>query len=157
VIVGGRGKNLIIGGRGKSVIHAGHDDDIIYGSMNDSIINLGSGWDQVFGKDGNDVIKLGTGNASIDGGNGINIVEFQGSYSEYYIEKLVNQNESEEAVFDYRITDLVKNRNGVVLLRRVQRLTFNDISAIGLNEPYAMPVPDVLHVNEYLTTANLSK
>lgn len=145
VFVGGKGKNLIIGGRGQAIIHAGADDDIIYGAMNDSIIFLGGGWDQVYAGAGNDMIKLGTGNASIDGGNGTNIVELQGSYADYIIEKLTNASDWNE--FEYRLTDRVDNRNGIALLKRIQKLTFNDISAVALDGVNAMPVPDVLHID----------
>jgi hypothetical protein len=125
------------------VIHAGILDDIIYGALNDSIIYLGGGNDKVICGPGNDAIKLGVGNAEIDGGNGTNILELTGSHAEYLIKKLVNDSNG----FEYSIADTVPNRNGIALVKRVHKLTFNDISAVPFNSPNAMPLSDNLNVS----------
>lgn len=143
VIVGGQGSNLIVGGSGKAVIHAGPKDNVIYGASGDTIIYLGAGNDSVIAGQGNDMIKLGTGSATVDGGAGVNIVELQGGYADYTIEKLSDVTQGE-----YRITDKVAHRNGAAILKNIQKLTFSDISAVNLDSPSAMPVTDILRVND---------
>ncbi|MCC7006202.1 MAG: S8 family serine peptidase [Ottowia sp.] len=142
VIVGGTGYNLIIGGTGKSVMYGGANGNTIYGAADESIIHLGGGTSQVVAGDRNDVIKVGTGTATVDGGGGINILELQGSYADYQIDKINNAQGAQ-----FRITDKMRERNGTVTFKNIQKLNFSDISAIDLTSPNAMPVTDMLRVN----------
>ncbi len=142
VMVGGRGSNIIIGGSGMAVIHAGPKDDVIYAAEQGSVIYLGGGHDQVLGNKGNDVIIAGTGTATIDGGEGVNVLELQGSYAQYRIEKLPDGQPG-----SWRISDTMAGRNGELVIKNIQRLTFDDIAAVSLQGKRAMPVTDALRVN----------
>lgn len=138
VLVGGQGRNTIIGGSGKSVIYAGPKDDLIYGSLQGSIIYAGAGPARITGRDADDVIEAGKGNATVDGGGGVNLVTLHGNHGDYVITPTET---------GYRIEDKVDGRDGVLTLTRIQKLNFEDISAVTLGGPNAMPVADVIRTD----------
>lgn len=135
VLVGGTGRNTIIGGSGKAVIYAGPQGDTIYGAESGSIIHAGGGADRIFGGLGDDVIEVGHGNAVIDGDGGVNVVTLHGTHGDYNITRTAD---------GFEVADKVKGRDGTVTLKNVQKLNFSNISAVDLQTPNAMPVPDVL-------------
>ncbi|MCK3864265.1 S8 family serine peptidase [Pseudomonas sp. B329] len=139
VLVGGLGHNTIIGGSGKAVIYAGPKGDTIYASEAGSIIHAGGGADKIYGGLGNDVIEVGHGNASIDGDGGINIVTLHGNHGDYKITRTAT---------GYEVADKIAGRDGTVTLKNIQKLNFSDISAVDLDLPNAMPVGDVLTVDQ---------
>ncbi|WP_296267180.1 S8 family serine peptidase [Pseudomonas sp. UBA6562] len=138
VLVGGTGHNTIIGGSGKAIIYAGPNGDTIYGAQSGSVIHAGGGADQIYGGASDDVIEVGHGNASIDGDGGINLVTLHGTHGEYEITRSAE---------GYVVADKVAGRDGTVTLKNVQKLNFSNISAVDLQTPNAMPVPDVLKVD----------
>ena len=139
VLVGGSGHNTIIGGSGKAVIYAGPQGDVIYAAEGGSIIHAGGGADRIFGGAGNDVIEVGHGNASIDGDGGINLVTLHGNHGDYRITRTAS---------GYEVADKVAGRDGTVTLKNIQKLNFSDISAVDLQTPNAMPVADVLSLDQ---------
>ncbi|PXX54847.1 Regulatory P domain of the subtilisin-like proprotein convertases and other proteases [Pseudomonas sp. LAMO17WK12:I10] len=139
VLVGGSGHNTIIGGSGKAVIYAGPQGDVIYAAEGGSIIHAGGGADRIFGGAGNDVIEVGHGNATIDGDGGINLVTLHGNHGDYRITRTAS---------GYEVADKVAGRDGTVTLKNIQKLNFSDISAVDLQTPNAMPVADVLSLDQ---------
>lgn len=139
VLVGGTGRNTILGGSGKAVIYAGPKGDTIYASEGGSIIHAGGGADIIYGSVGNDVVEVGRGNAIIDGDGGINIVTLHGNHGDYKITRTAT---------GYEVADKVSGRDGTVTLKNIQKLNFSDISAVDLDLPNAMPVGDVLTVDQ---------
>ncbi len=139
VLVGGTGRNTILGGSGKAVIYAGPKGDTIYASEGGSIIHAGGGADIIYGSVGNDVVEVGGGNAIIDGDGGINIVTLHGNHGDYKITRTAT---------GYEVADTVAGRDGTVTLKNIQKLSFSDISAVDLDLPNAMPVGDVLTVDQ---------
>lgn len=136
VIVGGLGHNLIIGGTGKALIYGGPQGNVIYGPQGDSIINAGGGNDLIFAGPGNDVIKVGCGDAIIDGGEGRNMVQFHGSYADYHFTQVDTT---------YIVSDKVSQRDGTVTLKNIQVVHFSDIKDIPIDNPFPLPVPDILY------------
>ena len=139
VLVGGTGRNIIYGGSGKAVMYAGPKGDTIYASDGGSIIYAGGGADIIYGSEGNDVIEVGRGNAVIDGDGGINIVTLHGNHGDYKITRTAT---------GYEVADTVSGRDGTATLKNIQKLNFADISAVDLELPNALPVADVLTVDQ---------
>lgn len=139
VLVGGTGHNIIYGGSGKAVMYAGPKGDTIYASEGGSIIYAGGGADIIYGSAGHDVVEVGRGNAVIDGDGGINIVTLHGNHGDYKIARTAT---------GYEVADTVSGRDGTVTLKNIQKLNFSDISAVDLELPNAMPVADVLTVDQ---------
>lgn len=139
VLVGGAGHNLIVGGSGKAVIYAGPNGNTIYASEGGSVIHAGGGADRIFGDIGNDIIEVGHGNATIDGDGGINLVTLHGNHGDYRITRTAS---------GYEVADKVAGRDGSVTLKNIQKLNFSDISAVDLQTPNAMPVADVLSLDQ---------
>lgn len=139
VLVGGSGRNRIIGGTGKSVIYAGPKGDLIQASTGGSIIHAGGGADRISGGIADDVIEAGRGDAMIDGGGGINLVTLHGGHDEYLITRTPT---------GYKVSDKVTGRDGSLTLSNIHKLSFADIASVDLQAPNAMPVSDLLSMEQ---------
>ena len=97
---------------------SGVGDDVIDGSRQseDLIINGNFGDDVMSGGSGNDIFTMTWGNDRVHGGAGIDEVRLQGLQHEY----IVNDNGNGS----YTITDLVKGRDGIDVVSRVENIRF---------------------------------
>ena len=140
-------RRVLEGTDSPEVLTAGTDYEWLSGGLgNDTLVGSDRS-DVLLGGSGNDTLTGGKGRDELDGGDGSgDTAVFSGKASEYTIEWLGGN-------LSLRITDNVKDRDGIDELKNIQILQFTD-KTIVLDEESNTPIqtgPDVVAIGETMS------
>lgn len=134
VLSGEDGHDMIEGGRGDDLIRGHRGRDQLVGSEGNDLLDGGLDDDTIHGGGGNDVIVAGGGHDTIDGGDGTDLLELNGELAEYHFQR--------NADGGYTVTDRVANRDGVEVVRNVERFsTHRNGGMLVVDFGMAQPLP----------------